>query len=146
MTATASVSSELTSQSATPERRLRLILKLNAASSAISAIVGIGAASYFADLLEVHVGVVVGVSIGLLIFAGRVAAVASRAQRRLAQQSRLIAVGDIVWVVGTVVVIFTDLVSNSGKVLLGLVAVGVLDFALAQLWFARRLAAATFGR
>jgi len=139
MTITASVPSELASQSATSESRLRLVLKLNAATSAISAIAGIGAASYFADLLEVHVGVVVGVSIGLLLFAGRVAAVASRAQRRLGQQGRLIAVGDIAWVVGTVVVIVADLVSTSGKVVLGLVAVGVLDFALAQLWFARRL-------
>ncbi len=139
MTATASVSSELANQSATSKRRLRLVLKLNAATSAISAIAGIVAAGYFADLLEVHVGVVVGLSIGLLLFAVRVAAVASRAHRRLGQQSRLIAVGDIAWVLGTVVVIVADLVSTGGKVFLGFVAVGVLDFAIAQLWFARHL-------
>jgi hypothetical protein len=79
---------------------------------------------------------------GLLGFAAAVALVAAAPRPALTHWSRLISVADLAWVVGTVGVVAAGWLASAGVVLLGLVAVVVLDLAIGQLLARNRLVAA----
>ncbi|MDE0805729.1 MAG: hypothetical protein OSA99_20695, partial [Acidimicrobiales bacterium] len=80
------------------------------------------------------------VSAGLVLIAVDVALVARRAQASLPTAALAISLADLVWVAATVVALATIRFTTIGWILAVVIGVGVLDFALAQLWFRRRLA------
>ena len=124
-----------------PARRLRTVLGLNAATSLAAGLAGLVAAPYWADTLGVDSTAWIRiVGAGLVIFAVDVALVAARATRWLAPATLAISIGDLAWVVGTAVALATVDFTTTGRIVATVMGVGVLDFALLQLWYRSRLA------
>lgn len=124
-----------------PAANLRAVLGLNAMTSLIAGVIGTVAASWVAE--EFGIGSVAWtriVSIGLIVFAVDVALVATRATRSLRPAALAVSMADITWVVGTVVVLATVDLTTTGWIAAVVMGVGVLDFALLQLWFRSRIA------
>ncbi len=128
--------------------RLRLALRLNAAFSTLTGIASLAAASAIADLLGV--GEVLGFNtdwviratgLGLLGFAAFLVFLAGTDADRLHRESLSISLADFGWVLGTGVLLALGLVERGGAILLGVVAVVVLDLGLMQLSGRRRLGA-----
>lgn len=124
-----------------PARRLRTVLGLNAATSFACGMAGLVAAPYWSDTLGISsTGWIRLVSAGLVLFAVDVALVAWRARASLPTAALAISIGDLAWVVGTLVALATISFTTTGWILAVVIGVGVLDFALLQLWFRSRLA------
>jgi hypothetical protein len=119
------------------------VLRLNAGFSALTGLVALVAGGPVADLIGIgQVWLVRSTGAGLLGFAAAVALVAAAPRPALTHWSRLISVADLAWVVGTVGVVAAGWLASAGVVLLGLVAVVVLDLAIGQLLARNRLVAA----
>ena len=123
-----------------PERSLRLVLRANATTSALFGLVGAIGAGYWSDRLGVdHVAITLIVSIGLVLFAADVLRISRLPTQRLRSASLQVSIADMAWVAATIVVVALGLLNTFGVVAALIVAVGVADFALAQLWFRRLL-------
>ena len=121
-------------------RNLRLVLRANAATSAISGAVGLAAASYWSERLGIdHVAITAAISVGLLLFAVMVAVASRLPADRLRTEALLISIGDLAWVGASAVVVAFGLLTAFGNVAAILVALVVADFAAMQLWLRRRL-------
>lgn len=78
------------------------------------------------------------ISAGLVLFALDVA-LGLRSPRHLAAVALLTSAADVAWVVATVVVLATVDLTTTGRIAAIVTGIGVLDFALLQLWFRSRL-------
>lgn len=124
-----------------PARRLRAVLAVNATTSFACGVAGLVAAPYWSDTLGIDSTAWIRiVSAGLVLFAVDVALVAARAKAWLPGASLAISVGDLAWVAATGVALATVGFTTTGWILATVIGVGVLDFALLQLWFRRQLA------
>lgn len=122
-----------------PARRLRTVLGANATTSLAAGIAGLVATSWLVDELGLgSEGWTRLVSFGLVLFAVDVALAASRATRHLRAYALAISVADLAWVAATVVVLATVDLTTAGRVVATVMGIGVLDFALLQLWFRRQ--------
>ncbi len=142
MTASPSSIPNLTPSAArwAPEPTLRLVLRANAATSALFGLVGAIGAGYWSDRLGIdHVAITLIVSIGLVLFAADVLRISRLPTQRLRSASLQVSIADMAWVAATIVVVALGLLNTFGVVAALIVAVGVADFALAQLWFRRLL-------
>lgn len=123
----------------TAAARLRLVLTTNAATSFSAGVVGLVAAGWCVDELGFQSeGWTRLVSAGLVLFAIDVA-LGARSSRRLGTTALLTSVADLAWVAATVVVLATVDLTTAGWVVAAVMGVGVLDFALLQLWLRSRL-------
>ena len=123
------------------EQRLRFTLGLNAATSAFAGLVGLLAASWTADLLGVEaVGVVRLVSLALVVFALDVALLERAGRRWLAPGALAVSVVDLAWVAATLVLVGRGVTDGAGTIVALVMGLGVLDFAVLQLWVRSRLA------
>ncbi len=126
--------------------RLRNVLRLNTAFSALSGVVALVAAGPVADLLGIEPAWLVRVTGGSLLgFAVVVLVVAGARTTTLTRWARLISAADLAWVLATVGVVAAGLVTTSGAVTLGLVAVPVLALGLGQMRARRQLVTAGDG-
>lgn len=124
------------------EGRLRIVLAANATTSFMCGAAGLVAAEHWSDTLGIDSTTWIRiVAAGLVLFAIDVALVAARAKGRLATAALAVSIGDLAWVAATGVALATVDFTTTGAVLAVVVAVGVLDFALLQLWFRRRVLA-----
>lgn len=123
-----------------PARNLRRVLRFNAATSGAAGAAGLlSATSVSATLGLAGVGWIRLVSAGLVVFAVAVVLVAGRPPGSLRQFALAVSVADLAWVAGTAVVLATVDLATTGQVLAVVMAVGVADFALLQLWFRNRM-------
>ncbi|MEO7397964.1 MAG: hypothetical protein ABIW84_05325 [Ilumatobacteraceae bacterium] len=129
------------SRSERPARQLRTVLAMNAATSLLAGICGLLAADWVSDTLgigsENWTRVVGG---GLFLFAIDVAIVAARARAHLRSLTLAISILDIAWVAATAIVLAAVDLTTSGRVVAVVLGLGVLDFAVLQLWFRSRCA------
>lgn len=122
-------------------RLLPLVLEVNAATSLAAGAVGLAAGRWSADRLGLDDTTWVRlVGAGLILFAVAVAAGSRLRGPSLARAARLISAADAAWVIGTVAVVASGVLSTSGVVIALVMGVGVLDLGLAQLWLAGHLA------
>lgn len=125
-------------------QRLRNVLRGNAVFSAVTGLASVAAFGPIARLLGVgEHRLVLAVGIGLLAFALDVFGVSGLRWSSMRSHAAVVIVADAAWVVATVALVFTDWVSTTGKVVLGLVALVVAEFAVAQ--FRARAAATAVG-
>ncbi|HEU5081940.1 MAG TPA: hypothetical protein VFU14_01275 [Acidimicrobiales bacterium] len=128
-----------TALAADPAGRLRLVLTTNAATSLAAGLVAVLAAGWCVEELGLQSeGWTRVVGAGLVLFAADVA-LGARSRRRLATTALLTSVADLAWVAATAVVLATVDLTTAGRVVAVVMGVGVLDFALLQLWFRSRL-------
>ncbi len=119
----------------TDHDKLRLALRANAMSSASFGLVGLVFAGWVVDVLGAGNETIVRVlAAGLVAFAANVWWVSNQEGTTLRQQTLLISLGDIGWVVGSVAVIALGVFTTAGAIVAALVAVLVFDFAAAQLY------------
>ncbi len=124
-----------------PARRLRAVLAANATTSFLFGVAGLVAAPYWSETLGIDsTGWIRLVSAGLVLFAVDVALVAARARASLTTAALAVSLADLAWVAATGVALATIDFTTAGWVLAVVIGVGVLDFALLQLWFRSRLA------
>jgi hypothetical protein len=131
-----------TADAGTPstERLLRMVLAANAATSFVAGAIGALAAGWTADTLGTDaVGWTRGTSIVLAIFAVDVALMARACGPRLRQFAALVSSVDIAWVLATAAVVAFGGLSGTGVAIAVVLALGVADFAAAQLWFRHRM-------
>lgn len=124
-----------------PEQLLRSVLLANATTSTAAAVAGLVAADRLTESMGLgDPAVMQVVSAALLVFAGVVGWVATRSDR-VAAHALAISICDIAWVVATVVVVTVTDLTTFGLVVAAISALGVADFAVAQLWLRRKMAA-----
>lgn len=127
-----------TALAADPAGRLRLVLTTNAATSLAAGLVAVLAAGWCVEELGLQSeGWTRVVGAGLVLFAADVAL--GVRSRRLATTALLTSVADLAWVAATAVVLAAVDLTTAGRVVAVVMGVGVLDFALLQLWFRSRL-------
>lgn len=115
-----------------PIERLRTVLALNAATTAVAGIVCAVAAEPVAGLLSTeHAGVVRVVGVGLVLFAADLLVLRAAHPRRLVVGSKVAAVADAGWSAGTVIVALAGLLDPLGVALV--LATGLVTGALAVL-------------
>jgi len=119
---------------------LRLVLRANAFTSALSGAIGLVGAGYWSERLGIdNVVVTALVSIGLVLFAVDVVRTSRVPDERLGSGALLVSIADIVWVIASAVVVALGLLTPFGSVAAIVIAIGVADFAALQLWFRSRL-------
>lgn len=127
-----------------PARHLPLVLAANATTSGLAGLLAVADSRWVADRIGLDgTGWIQAVGAGLLLFAGAVAAASRLRGRNLARSARAIAAADLAWVAASVAVVEAAELSTFGVVAALVMALGVLDFALVQLWLAARLARVT---
>jgi len=116
--------------------RLRLVLRANATTSAAGGAIALVAASWVSRELGIdHVVLTRVLGAGLVLFALQVLMISRASEPRLLTESLFVSAGDAAWVIGSIVVILTGVLSSTGNLVIGLVALGVADFGATQLWF-----------
>lgn len=128
-----------------PGERLKFVLLANATSSFAFGVLAVAATGWVTDRLGLDSGTATAwtriVGAGLIVFALAVAAVALELRGCRQQRGALaVSAADISWVVATAVVIGTVDLSGLGVVLAVVIGVAVLDFAILQVRYARRMA------
>ena len=122
------------------DRTLRVLLRMNAAFSAVTGAIALVSADRVAHALGIdNVWVVQAIGLGLLVYAIDLVVVASLPRRSLAPLGRLASGADAAWVLGTVALIATGAVTGGGAALLVLLSVPVLALAIGQWRAASRL-------
>ena len=122
-----------------PARRLRAVLAVNAATSLAAGTAGLVAAPFWVERLGLgSAGWTRLISFGLVVFAIDVALLAGRGSRWLRPGALAVSAADLAWVAATIAVLATVDLTAEGRVVAVVMGVGVLDFALLQLWFRRR--------
>lgn len=125
-------------------QRLRRVLRANAATSLAAGLVAALAAPWVVDKAGLDGAAADdwtrAVGAGLVVFAAAVALAASRlAGESLRRAAAVISDADIAWVIATVVVVGTADLNGFGRFIAVAMGIGVLDFALLQIWFRRRM-------
>ena len=123
-----------------PARHLRTVLAVNAATSLTAGVAAVSAAPWLVD--ELGLGSEAWtrlVGLGLVLFAIDVAVAAAKATHRLRSAALAVSLADLSWVAATVVVLATVDLTSAGRVVAVVMGLGVLDFALLQLWFRHRM-------
>lgn len=122
------------------EQLLRRVLLVNAGSSLLTGLFGLGFAGTAGQLIGVDQGWLIrAVGAGLVLFALGVLAVARGDERSLVDGAAVISINDFGWVLATVCVAAVGWLSTSGVVIMGLIAVMVGGFGLVQLMARRSL-------
>lgn len=112
---------------------LRLALRLNACFSTCSAITMLVMTDALAELMGIPTDILIGVAVGLIGFAAYLLFTASRSDtEKLRRESLQHSLSDFAWVLGTVVVVALGLVTSTGNLILGGVALCVLVLGIAQ--------------
>lgn len=107
---------------------------MNAAFSTITGFIGLVVGGPLADFLGVdQVWLVRLLGGGLVAYGIQLFLVAKARPAMLRLRSLDISLGDLAWVAGTAIVIAAGWLSTSGAILMGLLAVVVLDFGILQL-------------
>lgn len=120
--------------------KLRTVLKLNAAFSALGGLAAVLAGPWMSEHSGIgNVTLTRLAGIGLVIFAVDVAVVSRSDERRLVRDSLFVSVADLTWVAATIVVLATVELTSGGVAAAVLLALGVADFGGAQLWFRSKL-------
>jgi hypothetical protein len=120
---------------------LRTTLRLNAATSLLGGLAATAAAGPVDRLLGTgEPGWVRVTGVGLLLFAGGVAATSGATVDRLAQRTPLISAADATWVAASAATIAAGWYSARGTAIVAAGAVGVAAFCAGQLVLVRRLA------
>ena len=115
--------------------RLRYVLRLNAATSFVGGLVAAIAAGWVSKTLGVdHVAMTRIVGIGLIVFAADVVNVSTRPGPKLLSETRLVSAADALWVVATIGVLASGILTTSGVVVAVVLGLGVADFGVTQLW------------
>ena len=126
----------------TNTRNLRLALKANAAFSIAGGLVAVIGGSWISREFGIdHVVLTEALGLGLVVFGAFVFQVSLASDRTVVKESALISAGDIGWVIGSVVVILTGVLTTTGNVTTGIVALAVADFATTQLIFRHKATA-----
>ena len=129
----------MTDTHALATNRLRLVLRANAASSIAGGATALIAGPWVSRVLGIdHVTVTRLLGVGLIGFALVVLGIAGSNERRLLRESLLVSAGDAGWVLGTIAVIATGVLTATGNIVAALVALAVADFGVTQLWFRAR--------
>lgn len=127
-----------TDQAERLDRRLRTVLRVNAGTSLLSGLIMAAAPGMVDDVLDTgHPGWVRVVGIGLLLFAIDVAVASTIKRTSMLAATRMIIVGDIAWVLASVVTVLLGWYSGLGIVAVLAVAAMVDTFAVLQ-WRAMR--------
>lgn len=120
-------------ESRLPDTWLRKLLRLNAAFSATTGIVGLAAPGRVARTLGVDATWVIrALGVGLVLYAVDLLVVATLRHRRLVPLGRAASAADAAWVAGTGVVVATGAVSTGGALVLVLLAIPVGALAAMQ--------------
>ena len=129
------------SAAATADVRLRAVLRVNAATSTLAAVVALVAPGPVSDALGgVDHTVVSAVGVALLAFALGTALVSRRDRTSgVGTGALVVSVGDVAWVVATPFVLAATDPTTTGVVVAMVMAVGVAAFATAQLALRHRL-------
>jgi hypothetical protein len=123
------------------EDALRTTLRLNAATSLLGGLAATAAAGPVDRLLGTREpGWVRVMGVGLLLFAGGVAATSGATVDRLARRTPFISAADATWVAASTATIAAGWYSVRGKAIVAAGAVGVAAFCARQLVLVRRLA------
>jgi len=129
------------SADATALRRLRMVLTVNAITSFAGGAVGLAAAPWVSQELGFdHVALTRIVSIGLMLFAVDVALLARTRAEHTIRWSAAVSAADLVWVAATIVLVAGGTLTTAGVVVATVLGLGVLDFAVLQLWLRGRAA------
>lgn len=124
----------------TNEARLRVVLTMNATTSGLGGLAAVIAAGTVDSMLGTDdTSWVRIVGAGLMLFAGLVLMTARSTTRRLVAGAPAISVGDVSWVVGTIVTIVLGWYSTVGTIVMAVVGVAVGSFGVAQAVLARRI-------
>ena len=116
-----------------------MVLMTNAATSFAGGALGLAAAPWLSEQLGFdHVALTRIISIGLMLFALNVAWLARSRAERTVRWSAAVSIGDFTWVAATVALIAAGSLTTAGVVVAMVLALGVLDFGLLQLWFRSR--------
>ncbi len=123
---------------------LRLVLRANAATSLVAGLAASTATDWVVDRLGLDGDSATtwtrAIGIGLIVFAVGVAIVSRQEEHSLRTEAMAVSAVDFAWVVATVIVIGAAGLSGLRETIAILMGVGVLDFAILQLFFARRIA------
>lgn len=114
------------------EARLRQVLVVNAATSAASAGLALAFVPALADRLDVHPVAVLGVVVVLAAWALVAGALARSRSSTLARFVGLVAAGDALWTVASVLLLGTGAVDREAWWLLAPMAVATADLAAVQ--------------
>jgi len=129
---------------ATAINRLRLVLRANAATSITGGAIALFAGSWVSRELGIdHVVVTRLLGAGLIVFALQVLMLSRAKDDRVVAESLLISLADAAWVLGTVVVILSGVLSTTGNIVAGLIGLAVGDFGATQFWLRTRATAAS---
>lgn len=113
--------------------RLRLVLRANAAFSLVGGVVALVAGSWLSRELGIdHVVLTRLLGVGLIAFAINVALIARAREPRLLTEALLVSIGDAAWVVATIAVVASGVLTSAGNVVAILVGLAVADFGIAQ--------------
>ncbi len=124
----------------TAERRLRLLLGIDAAVTGISGLIALAAPEGVADVLGVDAtGWVRLVGVVLVLLAVDLALVARASVPTLRRWTPAFAVADFTWVAATVVLIALGAFSGGGTVLAAVAGVAALEVGLLKLRFSTAL-------
>jgi len=117
-----------------PTRLLRLALRSNAAFSTACGVVFIADARALAPVIGTPAALLTALGIGLLAFAAALVATSLRRDRaRLAREARLHCAADLAWVIGSVPVALSGLLTQAGSIGLAAVSGVVLALAIVQM-------------
>ena len=123
---------------------LRKVLRWDAVASGASVVLTVAGAGWLGDRLGVATWVPLAVGVGLVPWVAFLVHVGRQAQLHRGSVA-VIAAGNLIWVVAAAVLIFgyPESLTITGKWIVGLFSLVVLDFGLAQLAGVRNLAAET---
>lgn len=126
--------------------RLRLVLRLNAATSLAGGAIAAVAAGWTSETLGIdHVAITRIVGIGLILFATDVAFISTRPEPKLLSEVRLVSAADAIWVVATIVVLAAQILTTIGLVVAAVIGLAVADFGLTQMWMRSKAVRAANG-
>ena len=123
-----------------PVALLRIVLRTNATTSGLGGFVAAVAPGPLDEVLGTgQQGLVRLVGISLMLFAAVVAVTSQRKEEQMRRIVPAISAGDGSWVVGSVLAIAVGWFSTGGALVIGLVALMVGAFGIAQALLVRRL-------
>lgn len=126
--------------------RLRLVLAANATFSVVGGVIALVAASWVSRELGIdHVALTRLLGAGLVVFGIDVALVSRTAERRLLPATLAVCAADAAWVLGTVIVLATGVLSTTGALVAIVVGLAVADFGTAQAWLRAKATPSTAG-
>lgn len=115
--------------------RLRLVLAANAVFSITGGLIALIAASWVSRELGIdHVAVTRILGAGLVLFGIDVAVLSRLAEDKLLPGSLVVSIADASWVVGTIAVVGTGVLTGAGNVVAIGVGLAVADFGASQYW------------